>query len=45
MLPEAIGTLVLSVLLAYADEIEQGALVGADERRARVRILPLIRQN
>ncbi|MEY4808571.1 MAG: hypothetical protein RLZZ206_2960 [Cyanobacteriota bacterium] len=45
VLPEAIGTLVLSVLLAYADEIEQGALVVADERRARVRILPLIRQN
>ena len=38
VLPEAIGTLVLSVLLAYADEIEQGALVVADERRARVRI-------
>ena len=45
VLPEAIGTLVLSVLLAYADEIDQGALVVADERRARVRILPLIRQN
>ena len=45
VLPEAIGTLVLSVLLAYADEIEEGGLVVADERRARVRILPLIRQN
>ena len=45
VLPEAIGTLVLSALRAYASEIEQGALVVADERRARVRILPLNRQN
>ena len=45
VLPEAIGPLVLSVLRAYASEIEQGALVVADERRARVRILPLNRQN
>jgi len=41
VLPEAIGALVLSVLMAYAKEIEQGALVVADERRQRVRILPL----
>lgn len=45
VLPEAIGSLVLSVLRAYANEIEQGALVVADERRERVRILPLNRQN
>jgi len=45
VLPDAIGTLVLSVLRAYANEIEQGALVVVDERRARVRILPLDREN
>jgi predicted nuclease of predicted toxin-antitoxin system len=44
VLPEAIGALVLSVLTAYAKEIEEGALVVADERRQRVRILPLTPQ-
>jgi len=44
VLPEAIGTLVLSVLRSYATEMEQGALVVVDERRARVRILPLTRR-
>ncbi len=43
VLPEAIGTLVLSLLKTYGAEIEQGALVVADERRQRVRILPLKR--
>jgi predicted nuclease of predicted toxin-antitoxin system len=41
VLPEAIGALALSVLMASAKEIGQGALVMADERRQRVRILPL----
>jgi predicted nuclease of predicted toxin-antitoxin system len=45
VLPEAIGGLVLSLLRTYAGEMEQGALVVADERRSRVRILPLNRQN
>jgi predicted nuclease of predicted toxin-antitoxin system len=45
VLPEAIGSLVLSLLRTYAVEIEQGALVVADERRERVRILPLSRQS
>ena len=44
VMPEAIGALVLSVLRTYETEIEQGALVVADERRERVRILPLNRQ-
>jgi len=43
VLPEVIGSLVLSMLRTYATEIEQGALVVADERRERVRILPLNR--
>ena len=43
-MPEAIGPLVLSVIRSYEAEIEQGALVVADERRQRVRILPLNRQ-
>jgi len=45
VLPKAIGALVLSLLGTYAAEMEQGALVVADERRSRVRILPLNRQN
>ena len=44
VMPEAIGPLVLSVIRSYEAEIEQGALVVADERRERVRILPLNRQ-
>lgn len=43
VLPEVIGSLVLSLLSTYASELEQGALVVADERRERVRILPLTR--
>lgn len=42
VLPEAIGSLVLSLLNTYATEIEPGALLVADERRQRVRILPLV---
>jgi predicted nuclease of predicted toxin-antitoxin system len=41
VLPEAIGPLVLALLRTYATEIERGALLVADERRERVRILPL----
>ncbi len=41
VLPEAIGPLVLALLRTYANQIDQGALVVADERRERVRILPL----
>lgn len=41
VLPEAIGSLILHLLANYGDELEQGALVVADERRQRVRILPL----
>jgi len=44
VMPEAIGALVLSVPRTYETEIERGALVMADERRQRVRILPLNRQ-
>lgn len=43
VLPEAIGSLVLSLLSTYAYEIEQGALLVADQRRQRVRILPVDR--
>lgn len=41
VLPEVIGELVLCLLNQYCRELEQGALVVADERRQRVRILPL----
>jgi hypothetical protein len=44
VLPEAIGMLVLSLLKTYGTEIEQGALVVADERRQRVRIANFIVQ-
>jgi predicted nuclease of predicted toxin-antitoxin system len=43
VLHEAIVTLVLSLLKSYGAEIEQVSLVGADQRRQRVRILPLKR--
>jgi hypothetical protein len=43
VLPEVIGTLVLSLLKSYGPEIDVGALVLADERCQRVRILPLRR--
>jgi hypothetical protein len=42
VLPEAIGSLALSLLITDASEIEQGSLLVADERRQRVRILPLV---
>jgi predicted nuclease of predicted toxin-antitoxin system len=45
VLPEAIGPLVLNLLGSYSDELEQGALIVADERRQRVRILPLEPRN
>ena len=45
VLPEAIGSLVLNLLGSYSDELERGALIVADERRQRVRILPLEPRN
>ena len=41
VMPDAIGIIILSVLLKYAKELEIGALVTIDERRSRVRLLPL----
>ena len=38
VLPEAIGTLVLSLLKSYGAEIEQGALVVADGTATQVRL-------
>ena len=43
VLPEAIGSLVLSLLSTYASEIEQVALLVADKRRQWERIPPLAR--
>ena len=45
VLAEAIGSLVLNLLGSYSDELEQGALIVADERRQQVRILPLEPRN
>jgi predicted nuclease of predicted toxin-antitoxin system len=45
VLPEAISSLVLNLLGGYSDELERGALIVADERRQRVRILPLEPRN
>jgi predicted nuclease of predicted toxin-antitoxin system len=42
VLPEAIGTLVLGSLKRFKSELEKGALITIDPRRARIRILPLI---
>ena len=41
ILPEAIGTLVISALKKYQGELEQGAIMTIEPQRARMRILPL----
>lgn len=41
VLPENIGTTVIKALKQFQTEIEQSALVVIDEKRARVRVLPL----
>ena len=41
VLPDAIGALVLRVLIDQADAISRGALISVDEVSARVRILPI----
>ncbi|MFN9244716.1 MAG: DUF5615 family PIN-like protein [Cyanobacteriota bacterium] len=43
VLPERIGPLVLDLLNRYGPSIRLGALIVADERRQRVRMLPLQR--
>ena len=45
VLPEVIGSLVLNLLASFSGELEHGALIVADERRQRVRILPLEPRN
>lgn len=39
--PEAIGAQVLSALRQMTDELQQGALLTVDTKRARLRLLPL----
>lgn len=41
VLPEQIGPLVLAALERYETELSAGAIVVVDERRSRVRVLPL----
>jgi predicted nuclease of predicted toxin-antitoxin system len=41
ILPEDIGTLVITAIKQYQDELEQGAIMTIEPQRARVRILPL----
>ena len=41
VLPNAIGTLIVSVLNDHAGVLQQGALASVDEASARVRILPI----
>jgi predicted nuclease of predicted toxin-antitoxin system len=41
ILPESIGTLVITVLKQYQQELEQGAIMTIEPQRARMRILPL----
>jgi predicted nuclease of predicted toxin-antitoxin system len=41
VLPECIGPLVVDLLSRYEPSIRTGALIVADERRHRVRVLPL----
>lgn len=42
ILPEGIGTLVITALKQYQHELELGAIITIEPQRARVRILPLI---
>jgi predicted nuclease of predicted toxin-antitoxin system len=41
LLPDAIGQLVLNVLIQFEAELMAGALVSVDASRARVKILPI----
>lgn len=41
VLPEHISTLVFATLQQYEEELNAGALVTVDEKRSRVRVLPL----
>jgi predicted nuclease of predicted toxin-antitoxin system len=41
VLPEGIGTLVITALKQYQRELEQGAIMTIEPQRARMRILPL----
>lgn len=41
VLPSQVGDIVVGVLMKYAQELEQGALIVIDELRHRVRVLPL----
>ena len=42
VLPETIVPLILQVVEKFADELLAGALIVVDERRYRVRLLPLV---
>jgi predicted nuclease of predicted toxin-antitoxin system len=41
VMPDAISPLILHALTAYANELEQGALLVIDAAKMRVRLLPL----
>ncbi len=41
LLPDRVGDLVVATLLQHEQALASGALIVVDERRARVRILPL----
>jgi predicted nuclease of predicted toxin-antitoxin system len=41
VMPSSMGRSVISVLRTHAEILDQGALIVVDERRARVRILPI----
>ena len=41
VMPDVIGTLVLTVLADNADAVSQGALISVDKASARVRVLPI----
>jgi predicted nuclease of predicted toxin-antitoxin system len=42
--PDYMGQFVLDILQQFEEEIKNGALISADRRRSRARILPLIRR-
>ncbi|CAN5524433.1 hypothetical protein BH10CHL1_BH10CHL1_42690 [soil metagenome] len=41
VMPESLGNIVIQVIERYKRELNEGALITVDERKARVRILPI----
>lgn len=42
VLPDSLGAMVVSTILRFRAELEEGALVSLDPARARIRMLPIV---